>query len=203
MLNFSIVIQILLNIFSTSLPMQFEPVVAIVENVGTYFDGVLVVNKSYPLSSLYDPGGLTEETQNSFNIMQKECSELGLNIYISSGYRSYLYQSNLYNRYVERDGEVAANTYSAKPGHSEHQTGLAFDLNTINDAFGYTGEGKWIKDNCHLYGFIVRYPEGKQEITGFKYEPWHLRYVGIELATHLYQNNLTLEEYFKIDSIYK
>lgn len=203
MLNFSIVIQILLNIFSTSLPMQFEPVVAIVENVGTYFDGVLVVNKSYPLSSLYDPGGLTEETQNSFNIMQKECSELGLNIYISSGYRSYLYQSNLYNRYVERDGEVAANTYSAKPGHSEHQTGLAFDLNTINDAFGYTDEGKWIKDNCHLYGFIVRYPEGKQEITGFKYEPWHLRYVGIELATHLYQNNLTLEEYFKIDSIYK
>jgi len=127
-----------------------------------------------------------------------------LNLYISSGFRSYSYQENLYNNYVAQDGQLAADTYSARPGHSEHQTGLAFDLNTIDDSFAYTEEGKWVKDNCQKYGLILRYPKGKEAQTGYQYESWHLRYVGKELAQELYNNGnwITLEEHFNLTSEY-
>ena len=110
-----------------------------------------------------------------------------------------------FESYVENDGKDAADNYSARPGHSEHQTGLAFDLNSITDDFQYTNEGIWVNENCYRYGFILRYPKNKEEITGYKYESWHLRYVGIDLATKLYNNSdwITLEEYFNLTSEYK
>ena len=109
----------------------------------------------------------------------------------------------LYNSYVNRDGKAKADTYSARPGHSEHQTGLAMDINNASDAFNNTPEAKWIAANCWKYGFILRYPQGKQNITGYKYESWHVRYLGNDLAKEVYNSGLTLEEFLCIDSVYK
>ena len=169
----------------------------------TYIDDVLIANKTYSLPSDYG-NGLTSTTQNAFDKMNADAKSLGLNLWIASGYRSYSKQKTLYNNYVASDGKEAADTYSARPGYSEHQTGLAFDLNSVEDSFANTDEGKWVKDNCYRYGLIIRYPKGKNKITGYIYEPWHLRYVGVELATKLYNNGdwITLEEYFGIDSKY-
>jgi len=174
-----------------------------VVNGVTYIDGVLVVNKTYDLPSSYG-SGLTSETKKAFDKMNADASSLGLNLYISSGYRSYSNQKYIYNNYVKVDGKEKADTYSARAGHSEHQTGLAFDLNTIDDSFTYTDEGKWVNENCYRYGLILRYPKGKDDITGYMHESWHLRYVGVDLATKLYNDGewITLEEYFGIDSKY-
>ena len=170
----------------------------------TYIDGILIANKTYALPSTYGKG-LTSETQNAFNKMKADANKQGLHLWIASGYRSYYDQKYIYNNYVKNDGQKIADTYSARAGHSEHQSGLAFDLNTISDSFAFTNEGKWVNDNCYKYGLIIRYPKGKDNITGYMYEPWHLRYVGVELATKLYNNGSwsTVEEYFGIDSKYK
>ena len=169
----------------------------------TYIDGILIANKTYSLPSSYKPG-LLKETQNSFNQMKADANALGLNIYISSGYRSYYDQRYIYNNYVAEDGKANADTYSARAGHSEHQSGFALDINSISGTFANTAEGKWVNDNCYKYGFILRYPKNKTHITGYIYEAWHLRYVGTELATKLYNNGdwITLEEYFGITSKY-
>lgn len=175
----------------------------VTKNGVTYIEGYLVVNKTYTLPSSYG-NGLTNATTEAFNKMQAAAKVDGLNIYISSGFRSYSYQKTLYNNYVNRDGVTAADTYSARAGHSEHQSGLAFDVNTINDSFANTEEGKWLNDNCYKYGFILRYPNGKSDETGYQYEPWHFRYVGVELAEKLYNNGnwITVEDYFGITSKY-
>lgn len=175
----------------------------VTKNGVTYIDGYLIVNKTYTLPSSYG-NGLTNVTIEAFNKMQAAAKVDGLNIYISSGFRSYSYQKTLYNNYVNRDGVTAADTYSARAGHSEHQSGLAFDVNTINDSFANTEEGKWLNDNCYKYGFILRYPKGKSDETGYQYEPWHFRYVGVELAEKLYNNGnwITVEDYFGITSKY-
>ncbi|HIR59410.1 MAG TPA: M15 family metallopeptidase [Candidatus Onthousia excrementipullorum] len=175
----------------------------VTKNGVTYIEGYLVVNKTYTLPSSYG-NGLTNATTEAFNKMQAAAKVDGLNIYISSGFRSYSYQKTLYNNYVNRDGVAAADTYSARAGHSEHQSGLAFDVNTINDSFANTEEGKWLNDNCYKYGFILRYPNGKGKETGYQYEPWHFRYVGVELAEKLYNNGnwITVEDYFGITSRY-
>ena len=175
----------------------------VTKNGVTYIEGYLVVNKTYTLPSSYG-NGLTNATIEAFNKMQAAAKVDGLNIYISSGFRSYSYQKTLYNNYVNRDGVTAADTYSARAGHSEHQSGLAFDVNTINDSFANTEEGKWLNDNCYKYGFILRYPKGKSDETGYQYEPWHFRYVGVELAEKLYNNGnwITVEDYFGITSKY-
>lgn len=172
------------------------------ENNGiTYIDGILVVNKSYSLPSDYNPG-VDQKAKDAFDKMQAAAYSEGLNIYISSGFRSYEYQSGLYERYAARDGYAEADRYSARPGHSEHQTGLAFDLNTIDDSFADTEEGKWVAEHCAEYGFIIRYPKDKESITGFIYEPWHIRYLGEEIAKDVYTSGLCLEEYLGIDSVY-
>jgi D-alanyl-D-alanine carboxypeptidase len=170
----------------------------------TYIDGILIANKTYSLPSSFKPGGLTKETNNALEKMKAAAAIDGLNIYLSSGYRSYSTQNTIYNRYVKRDGVAKADTYSARPGHSEHQTGLAFDVNTINDTFHNTPEAKWLAANCYKYGLILRYPQGKTNETGYKYESWHFRYVGVDLATKLYNNGdwITLESYFGITSQY-
>ena len=134
--------------------------------------------------------------------MAAEAASLGLNLYISSGFRSYWSQESIYNRYVNADGQAAADRYSARPGHSEHQSGLTFDLNSIDESFAYTAEGEWVRDNAHRFGFVIRYPPGKEAITGYIWEPWHLRYLGVAVATELYSTGLTLEEYLGVTSQY-
>lgn len=183
----------------------------------TYIDGFLIVNKTYALPSDYIPQdtevpvtsewstkSLNSELMEAYRQLSQAAADRGLNIYISSGYRSYNTQKNLYNNYVAKDGKALADTYSARAGHSEHQTGICFDLNTIDDSFQYTDEGIWVNDNAYKYGFIIRYPKGKEHITGYQYESWHLRYVGKEMAEKLYNNGnwITMEEYFGIDSKY-
>lgn len=181
-------------------------------------DGILIVNKSYPLPKDYVPTNtykdatglnycsecINVDAYEKYKLMKADMASLGMNIWIQSGYRSYSLQESLYNKYVNRDGKLAADTYSARPGYSEHQTGLAFDLNSISDDFQYTSEGKWINENAWRYGFILRYPKSKESITGYKYESWHLRYVGEDLATKLYNNGdwITLEEHFNLTSKY-
>lgn len=169
----------------------------------TYIDGIMIANKTYSIPSNYNPGKLTADCQAAFNEMKQSAAEDGCELYISSGFRSYSLQKSLYERYCARDGKAAADRYSARPGNSEHQTGYAIDLNTITYSFANTTEGKWVAANCYKYGFILRYPEDKESITGYRYEPWHIRYVGIALATDIYNSGLCLEEYFGITSRYE
>lgn len=169
----------------------------------TYVNGILIANKTYPLPSDYNPGKILPEAQSAFNAMQADAKKAGYNLSIVSGFRSYSYQSQLYNNYVARDGKAAADTYSARPGHSEHQTGLGMDINNASSSFNNTAEAKWIAANCYKYGFIIRYPQGKQNITGYMYESWHVRYLGKQLAKEVYDSGLTLEEFLCIDSKYK
>lgn len=185
-----------------------------------YIDDIMMVNKTYGLPESYIPVDTKEScigktstcnkcinktAYEAFNKMRADASSIGLNIYIASGYRPYVGQESIYNRYIKRDGKEAADTYSARPGYSEHQTSYSFDLNSITDSFIKTKEGLWVNDNAYLYGFIIRFPKGKDSITGYKYEPWHLRYVGYDLAKKLYNNGdwISLEEYFGVDSKYQ
>lgn len=168
----------------------------------SYVNGILIANKTYSLPSDYNPGKIDDTVMDAFYEMQSAAAAEGLNLYISSGFRSYNTQYWLYNSYVERDGREEADTYSARAGYSEHQTGLCFDLNTIDDSFANTPESAWLEQHAQEYGFIIRYPKGKENITGYKYEPWHLRYLGKELAEKVYNSGLCLEEYLGITSVY-
>ncbi len=170
----------------------------------TYVDGFLVANKKYPLPSTFKPGE-SKEAREAFNKMAAAAKLEGFSLDAFSTYRSYDRQVELYERYVSRDGEEAADTYSARPGYSEHQTGLAFDIGEVgysqhyaSASFGDTEAGKWISKNAHKYGFIMRYPKGKEHITGYMHESWHYRYVGEAAATVIYENDSTLEEYLGI-----
>ena len=163
-----------------------------------YVKGILLVNKKYHLPSNYNPG-VNSTAYQALEKMQNEARSLGYNLSMVSGFRSYQTQQAIYNRNVLLDGEELANTYSAKPGESEHQSGLAFDVGAIDDNFGETPQGKWLYENCHKYGFILRYLKGKEDITGYKYEPWHIRYVGVDVATKIYQQGITLEEYLEVN----
>lgn len=129
----------------------------------------------------------------------------GFNLTLASAYRSYGYQVQVHNGFVATEGEAEADRSSAKPGYSEHQTGLAVDVCDTPDSclvlenFGGDSEpARWLANNAHKYGFIVRYPKGKEQVTGYKYEPWHLRFVGKELAQQIHQTGKTLEEFFEL-----
>lgn len=183
-----------------------------------YVDNYLIVNKTYKLSEDFVPLNpymaipksgfsstpLDKEAYEAWQTMKSDATSIGLNLWAQSGYRSCDYQNDLYNGYVNRNGKEKADKSSARAGNSEHQTGLAFDLNTITTSFKDTDEGKWVKDNCYLYGYILRYPENSSEETGYIFEPWHLRYVGKDLAKKLYNNGnwLTMENYFGLTSVY-
>lgn len=174
---------------------------------------LILVNKHYYLDENYIPSNLSQidykytsgkevyadkEAKEKFEELSTDASAVGLIIKTISAYRSYEYQKNLYNKYLLNDPREIVDTYSARAGHSEHQTGLAFDIYNVfkpYTKFGETDEYEWIKINAHKYGFIIRYTEDNEYITGYKSEPWHLRYVGIDNATYIYKNNITLEEF--------
>ena len=190
----------------------------IIKNKTAYIDGNVIANKTYGIPEDYQPEDpyhsvvgercndcIDKKAMEAFLLMQSDAKALGLNIYIASGYRSYKYQVNLYDKYVSTSGKAGADTYSSRPGHSEHQTGMCFDLNSIDDSFANTDEGKWVHENAYRYGFVIRFPKGAEKYTGYQYESWHLRYVGTSLAKKLYQNDeyVSLEEYYGITSTYE
>ncbi|MGP4038307.1 M15 family metallopeptidase [Gracilibacillus sp. D59] len=180
----------------------------------------LVVNKQRKLPDGFEPDNLVEANVsylagegNPKRLLRKVAADAledlfadakgaGLELVAVSGYRSYDRQKQLYESNVAANGQEHADKFSAKPGTSEHQTGLAMDVasaalvSVLEQSFIETNEGQWLKDHAHEHGFIIRYPEGKEDITGYSYEPWHLRYVGKEIATEIYQSKITLEEYF-------
>lgn len=177
----------------------------------TNIDNTTIVNKYYKLNSTYVPNlvkinkkyaindrqEVTEETKNYFEKMCEEATKDNIYIYSGSAYRSYNYQNTLYNNRVKKEGIEYANMTAEKAGYSEHQTGLAIDLTNKN--FNYLTETdeeyKWLIKNSYKYGFILRYPDNKEAITAYLHEPWHFRYVGVESAKYIKENNLTLEEY--------
>lgn len=171
-----------------------------------------IVNKYYQLEEDFEPNNLTaidsKYARNDSQLLQKEATEAfnqmcsdakleNISLYSGSAYRSYEYQNTIYNDYIKKDGLTAAETYSARPGYSEHQLGLAVDI--MNGNWSYVSkdniEYSWLIANSYKYGFILRYPENKEYITGYMFEPWHYRYLGKELATKVYNSGLTYDEY--------
>mgnify|MGYP000025074247 FL=1 len=154
-----------------------------------------------PIDIAYARSGmqLVREAKEAFETLSEDAKKEGMNIIAMSSYRSYDYQVNLYDNYVATDGKEAADTYSARAGYSEHQTGLAVDV--YNKVLSYTSfeeteEFNWMQENAYKYGFILRFPKDKVNITGYQYESWHYRYVGKEAAKYIHNHDLTLEEYY-------
>lgn len=186
----------------------------------------VIVNKGRILSSTYVPANLVvpnvalrlgsgspemrvrADAAAAMEQLFTAAAQNGLQLKLASGYRSYTLQSVLYKGYTASSGQAYADATSARPGHSEHQTGLAADLEPasrnceIQECFGNTPEGKWLTANAYKYGFIIRYGQGKESLTGYQYEPWHVRYLGTSLATKVYNSGKTLEQYFGL-SLYK
>jgi D-alanyl-D-alanine carboxypeptidase len=172
----------------------------------------VLVNKSRPLNPLqFVPSDLVSWNGTS-HLLRKSVSAAanqmftgaraaGHSLEVISGYRSYATQRDLYNYYVQTYGQAYADQISARPGHSEHQTGLAADIGgggcEIDPCFGSTPEGQWVAENGYRYGFVIRYPDGLEGVTGYRYEPWHVRYVGVDLATEMRTEGVaTLEQFF-------
>ena len=167
----------------------------------TYVDGIMIANKTYTLPSSYDPG-IRTEAADALSEMQSAAAAEGISLFVVSGYRSYYSQQAVYAGWVNQDGAEKADTYSSRPGHSDHQTGYTFDLNSLSQSFAYTNEGIWLAEHCADFGFIIRYPEGKEMYTGYMYEPWHVRYIGKEKARIITESGLSLEEYYGFTSDY-
>lgn len=173
----------------------------------TYVPNDLVVPEIQLRSNITgDERQVRQVTADALKTMSTAAKGEGLTLTLESGYRSYNFQVNLYNRYVSEQGKSVADTQSARPGFSEHQTGLAADLGgttkptcNVEQCYADTPEGKWLAANAYKYGFIIRYPDGKTNVTGYEYEPWHVRYVGIDLATEMHNKGIqTLEEFFNL-----
>jgi len=185
-------------------------------------DILILVNKKCDISKDYVPKNLgevdirfspgtalkqkmmQEEAAEALEELFKEAEKEDIILYGVSGYRSYEYQKQIYDRKVKAVGKKEAGKYVAYPGQSEHQTGLAMDVTneagvskSLTENFGETKEGQWLEDNAHKFGFIIRYPEGKEEITGYNYEPWHIRYVGTEASEEIRDQRIVLEEYLQ------
>lgn len=179
---------------------------------------IALVNKEYSLGEEYVPDDLVpvdvptvlenpevnqlrEVAADALKSMFEEAKKSDVYLHARSGYRSYQTQVQLFQNYSDKHGEEAANRYSARPGQSEHQTGLVMDVTSesvnyqLTESFGETKEGKWLSEHAHESGFIIRYPKNGEDITGYIYEPWHIRYLGIEMATKVYKSGRTYEEY--------
>ena len=176
---------------------------------------LIIANRKHPLGKNYVPKNLTyvaegqtwllrRAAKEAFEAMRLEMQKLGVyDTYNRSTYRSYSFQNTLYTQYIERDMKkyphltrdqvaIIVDTYSARPGTSDHQTGLTIDFNPLNESFANLKAFEYMKDNAHKFGFILRYPKGKENITGYKYEPWHWRFVGRDAATYIHQHRITL-----------
>jgi len=182
-------------------------------NIVSDYNKTMIVNKYNKLSASYIPKNLKriEKCANGEYYLEKDANEAfeilceasikdNMSISVSSAYRSYREQEEIYNYYLEASGEKYADTIAARPGFSEHQTGLAIDLVSLNSTFFiYSKEFAWMKENAHKYGYILRYEKDKEHITGYNAEAWHFRYVGEDIAKYIYENNITYEEYYAMN----
>lgn len=175
---------------------------------------LMLVNKFNKLSKDYNPDDLVDVSNvysfgsgqklrkdafDAFKDMFNDAKKEGLTLIINSSYRTYEEQEETYNYYYERNGKKYADSIAARAGFSEHQTGLSIDIQTYNSSastFENFDEFKWLQDNSYKYGYILRYPKNKEYLTGYNYESWHYRYVGIEVATYIHENNITFDEYY-------
>lgn len=172
---------------------------------------LMIINKLHYVDKNFEPenlvsmagygnGSLVKDAHDAYVKMYDAAKQDGMNLYVSTSYRDYNFQSTLYWNYVNEDGQENADTYSARPGYSEHHSGLAVDLGTAANhsitQFRNYPEYNWMKENCYKYGFIQRYTDANQYITGYQPEEWHYRYVGEDVAKYIYENNLTFEEYY-------
>ncbi|WP_205317645.1 D-alanyl-D-alanine carboxypeptidase family protein [Oceanobacillus zhaokaii] len=206
----------------SGLPLVAEPVSTETGTpvIANPYDQLALINKEHALPADYEPEDLvvpnvrfpfTEElpkkqmrevAARALEDLFQAADDAGIELYAQSGFRGYDTQVSLFANYVSANGEEAANKFSARPGESEHQSGLAMDVTSVDvnylldTDFGDTEEGKWVKDHAAEFGFIIRYPEGKEEITEYQFEPWHLRYVGEKAAKEIMDQGITLEEYF-------
>ncbi len=168
----------------------------------TYIDGIMIVNKTFGLPKSFAPG-VQPEAQEAFNNMAAAAWGDGIALWICSDYRSYEDQEEVFKQYAYERGLDEADEVSGRPGHSEHQSGLAFDVNTTDFSFIGSAEAWWLEQNCADYGFIIRFPEGKEKLTGYSYEPWHIRFVGEKAAQEMRASGQCLEEYLNVSSDYK
>jgi D-alanyl-D-alanine carboxypeptidase len=211
---YTVIVILILVFFTKDIPLFGNKEYQDIKTIKKPHELLVLVNKNNKLPDGFVPNNLeiidlrfsnadkklVKEAKEKFEQLSSDARILGYNIIAVSAYRDYEYQKKLYENYVKEKGQVYADKSSARPGHSEHQTGLAVDVmgsNNDYDEFESSNEFEWMRDNAHIYGFIMRYPKGKEHITGFKYEPWHYRYVGVGVAKVIYENNLTLEEYFE------
>ena len=190
-----------------------EPVSVVDDNI------LLLINKTHPLSSDYYPQDMVKIERNDPQVGTAEVKQMravaaehfeelldaahaaGYNIVLRNAFRSYSYQDSLFSSYAKNHGEDAANRYSARPGESEHQTGLCCDVGVPGrslTSFNGSAEAAWMAEHAHEFGFILRFPEGKEDITGYMFESWHFRYVGLEAAGEIYERGITLEEYLDV-----
>lgn len=174
-------------------------------------DNLIVINKKHALPPEYVPDlvawngvRLRSEAMEAYKKLILGAKQTGINLTLISSYRSYQDQEKIFTEYTKKDGQAKAETYSARPGHSEHQSGLAVDIGlpsgncNLMICMAETKEGRWLASNSHIYGYIIRYPESKETETGYQYEPWHLRYVGVDVAKGVYDSGYTLDAYFGI-----
>lgn len=172
-------------------------------------DELMLVNKFHQLDEEYEPsdlekvtigyGYLRKNANDALNKMNEDAKKNEINLYVTSSHRPFDMQKRVYDNYVLSDGVEEADEYSARPGHSEHQTGLAVDFIKQGGSFRtfyQSDDFTWLIDNAYKYGFILRYPENKEDITGFIYESWHYRYVGLEVAEYIHENKITFDEYY-------
>ncbi|GAB6100548.1 hypothetical protein JCM16358_24270 [Halanaerocella petrolearia] len=165
-------------------------------------DNLIMPDVPFSFTEYHQKKLMQEEAANALEKLFKAAEE-NIDLYATSGYRSYKRQEKIFSTKSKKYGERQANQFSARPGESEHQTGLAMDVTSptvdfqLIQEFGVTEEGEWIKNNAYKFGFIIRYPKGKEDITGYKYEPWHLRYVGQNTAEEISMRDITLEEYLE------
>ncbi|KGX86139.1 M15 family metallopeptidase [Pontibacillus marinus] len=172
------------------LPTGYQPPNLVVPDVPFYFDQFMQKKQ------------MRQEAATALENLFQAANDQGLDLVAASGYRSYARQKSIYQSNVDAYGREEANKFSAQPGHSEHQTGLAMDVTIAElsfklvQEFGKTPEGNWLAENAYKYGFVIRYPKGKESITGYSYEPWHLRFVGKEDAKEIHEASKTLEEFY-------
>ncbi len=185
-----------------------------VQKTDTNKENIMLVNKYYALDKdfafddlvdvsiqhCYGNQKIREEVYDKFKQMFNDAKKENLTIIINSSYRTYDYQEGLWNNYARQHDEAWADNYAARAGHSEHQTGLTIDVTTYGvkeqGDFENTDEFAWMQENAHKYGFILRYPKNQENITGYSYESWHYRYVGVDVATKIYEEGITFDEYY-------
>ncbi len=164
-------------------------------------EDLVVPNVTFAFSGIYEKSYMRKEAAGALEKLFALAEKDGITLQAVSGFRSQAYQRSVYQNNVKVNGKEQTDRVSARPGHSEHQTGLTMDVSassvgdTLEQSFGTTKEGKWLAENAHRAGFIIRYLKGKESITGYSYEPWHIRYVG-DIANEIFEKGITLEEYY-------